>query len=84
MSTNKSGSEATASYKKKGKKKSNLIVLSKLFIPANLLQIPYFTKKRLFSTRRGGGRLTPWSRGSIAVEHLNAMPGSGETPVRMN
>jgi hypothetical protein len=64
-------------------KKLNSIILSKLFKPTNLLQISYFTKKKRFLTR-GGGELTPWSRGSIAVEHLNAMPGSGETPVRMN
>jgi hypothetical protein len=76
MSTNKSVSEATASCQKKNvKKKLNSIILSKLSKPTNLLQISYFTDKLAFN--KGGGELIPSSRGSIAVEHLNATPGSG-------
>jgi hypothetical protein len=68
---------------KKMTKKLNSIISFKVSKPTNLLQISYFTEKKL-AFNKGGGELIPWSRGSIAVEHLNASPGSGETPVRMN
>jgi hypothetical protein len=61
----------------------NSIISFKVSKPTNLLQISYFTEIFL-DFNKGGGELIPWSRGSIAVEHLNASPGSGETPVRMS
>jgi len=84
MSTNKSVSEGTASYQKKRQKNQIQLFNLSYLNPPTSFKSHTLQKKIVFNKGGRGGELTPWSRGSIAVEHLNAMPGSGETPVRMN